>query len=197
MGSKAEETRLYILENVAPIFNKKGYFGTSMTDITSATGLTKGAIYGNFVNKDDLAIQAFNSQVRKVMGAVADHVNSFDKPVEKLLAIVDFYRSYMKFSEKYGGCTIINKGMNTEHQNTKLAIRVKDVVSKLIKSIQDIIDEGKKDNTIKKSIHSENIATRIYAMINGGVFLAGILKKQEPLNDILDQVELLINEIIE
>ena len=50
MLTKSEKTTKYIIETVAPIFNKKGYEATSMKDITSATSLTKGAIYGNFKN---------------------------------------------------------------------------------------------------------------------------------------------------
>lgn len=45
---KSERTRQFIIEKVAPIFNRKGYAGTSLSDLTEATGLTKGAIYGNF-----------------------------------------------------------------------------------------------------------------------------------------------------
>ncbi len=51
MTTKSDRTKQFILEKVAPVFNKNGYFGTSMSDITEATGLTKGAIYGNFKNK--------------------------------------------------------------------------------------------------------------------------------------------------
>ena len=42
--SKAENTKAYIVEQTAPIFNKKGYIGTSLTDLTEATGLTKGCV---------------------------------------------------------------------------------------------------------------------------------------------------------
>ena len=45
MTTKAELTSQYIIETVAPIFNKNGYAATSMLDLTNATGLTKGAIY--------------------------------------------------------------------------------------------------------------------------------------------------------
>ena len=73
MLSKAEVTTKYILETVAPIFNQKGYAATSMDDITRATGLTKGAIYGNFKNKETLAIEAFkknaNGSVSLASGA--------------------------------------------------------------------------------------------------------------------------------
>jgi len=44
---KAEKTRSYIIEKTAPILTLKVTAGTSMNDITEATGLTKGSIYGN------------------------------------------------------------------------------------------------------------------------------------------------------
>ena len=53
--SKAEKTRQFNNESTAELFNKKGYAGTSLSDISEATGLTKGSIYGNFENKDDVA----------------------------------------------------------------------------------------------------------------------------------------------
>jgi AcrR family transcriptional regulator len=51
--SKAGRTRQFIIETTAPIFNTKGYEGTSMSTLTEATGLTKGSIYGNFENKEE------------------------------------------------------------------------------------------------------------------------------------------------
>jgi AcrR family transcriptional regulator len=40
---------------------KKGYPGTSLSDICVATGLTKGALYHHFSGKDDLYHQALDS----------------------------------------------------------------------------------------------------------------------------------------
>ena len=54
--SKAEKTKQFIIEKTAPLFNMKGYSGTSMSDITAATGLTKGSMYGNFENKTKLQL---------------------------------------------------------------------------------------------------------------------------------------------
>ena len=59
--SKSLKTKQFILETVAPLFNKYGYHGTSLSAITEATGLTKGALYGNFENKEELALSAFES----------------------------------------------------------------------------------------------------------------------------------------
>jgi TetR/AcrR family transcriptional repressor of nem operon len=75
--SKADRTRQFIIETTANIFNKKGYAGTSLSDLTLATGLTKGSIYGNFENKEDVALAVFDynhskilTQVRKKMDEV-------------------------------------------------------------------------------------------------------------------------------
>ena len=61
--SKAGRTRQFIIETTAGIFNTKGYAGTSMSDITEATGLTKGSIYGNFGNKEDVALAVFDHKL--------------------------------------------------------------------------------------------------------------------------------------
>ena len=75
MLTKSEKTTKYIIETVAPIFNKKGYEATSMKDITSATSLTKGAIYGNFKNKEAIAISAFKENVNALLKKIAKHQN--------------------------------------------------------------------------------------------------------------------------
>ena len=63
---KAEETRQTIIEKAAVIFNKNGYQRTTMSTLTKALGLTKGAIYGHFADKDELAVEAFRYSVRKI-----------------------------------------------------------------------------------------------------------------------------------
>src|SRR5215204_2574009 len=64
--SKADQTKAFIIEKTAPLFNTKGYEGTSMSDIEAATGLTKGSIYGNFTNKDEVALAVFDFNLQKI-----------------------------------------------------------------------------------------------------------------------------------
>jgi AcrR family transcriptional regulator len=72
--TKSEHTKLHILQTVAPIFNKNGYAATSMSEITNATGLTKGAIYGHFKNKEALSISAFKFNVKQMMSKISEHL---------------------------------------------------------------------------------------------------------------------------
>ncbi|MGN6478181.1 MAG: TetR/AcrR family transcriptional regulator, partial [Flavipsychrobacter sp.] len=72
---KSERTKQFIVEQVAPIFNVKGYAGTSLSDMTSATGLTKGSIYGNFSGKDDVALAAFDYNLAKLQHIISGEMS--------------------------------------------------------------------------------------------------------------------------
>jgi AcrR family transcriptional regulator len=53
-GSKRARTRALLLDTATGLFRKKGISAVSLDEIAARAGLTKGSIYGNFRNKDDL-----------------------------------------------------------------------------------------------------------------------------------------------
>ncbi|MGC0418177.1 ScbR family autoregulator-binding transcription factor [Embleya sp. AB8] len=55
MQARAGATRRALLETAARLFHERGFAGTSISDISNASGLTSGAIYFHFANKDALA----------------------------------------------------------------------------------------------------------------------------------------------
>ncbi len=61
-GSKRERTRAHLIEVCAKLFERDGILATSLDQIASAAGVTKGAIYSNFKNKDDLVLAVMLKQ---------------------------------------------------------------------------------------------------------------------------------------
>ena len=49
---QSEQTQQRIIKEATHLFVRKGFYGTSISDLAQATGLTKGAIYHHFENKD-------------------------------------------------------------------------------------------------------------------------------------------------
>ncbi len=92
---KAERTRQLIIEKTAPLFNKKGFDGTTLSDMEKATGLTKGSLYGNFRDKDEIASEAFQYSMRKVKLLVREKVDAVVTNKEQLEALLDFYAEYV------------------------------------------------------------------------------------------------------
>jgi AcrR family transcriptional regulator len=55
-GDKRERTRATLLEAARALVREKGYERTTLEEVARRAGMTTGAIYGNFKNRDDLFI---------------------------------------------------------------------------------------------------------------------------------------------
>ena len=82
--TKGEQTRRKIVEAAAPIFNKRGYEGSSLSDLMEATGLKKGGIYRHFSSKEELAAEAFDYTWEAAWNARLLHVDEKENGIEKL-----------------------------------------------------------------------------------------------------------------
>ena len=192
IATKAAKTRQFIIEKTAPIFNRNGYTGTSLSDITEATGLTKGAIYGNFKNKEELALEAFNYIVKYQMDEIRNIIHEVASPLAKLFAITNFHRSYYKRYIGFGGCPLLNVGVDANHTNPALFTRVKYVVDKLQGSIASIIEEGIFKGEIRDDINAMKYGTRIFSLIEGSIFTSVISRDEDCLLDMMNHIDKMI-----
>lgn len=193
MPTKAEQTTKFIIETVAPIFNKQGYYGTSMTDITSATGMTKGAIYGNFKNKEDLMFSAFKHNVDRVVNQIRKELAGIESPIQQLYGLTNFYRRYRQYTIEYGGCPIVNIGVDANHENPKLLGRVQEVISRLEGRITKLIQLGIDAGEIKKTVNPEKFGRMFFTMIEGAVFMTTTMNHDTYLLETMGRID----EIIE
>ncbi len=193
MQTKADTTKAFILETVAPIFNKNGYAATSMSDLTKATGLTKGAIYGNFKNKEALAIEAFRFNVKQLLQFIGQHLELSDSPIQKLFLITDFYRNYYHFSKPLGGCPILNIGVDANHQNSLLLDNVRLIIEKIQDQLATLIENGIELGEISSEVNAMHYAKRIDTMIQGAVFMTYTMDDEFYMKDAMNQIDQLIH----
>ncbi|PHS64780.1 MAG: TetR family transcriptional regulator [Flavobacterium sp.] len=197
MLKKSEKTTKFIIETVAPIFNQKGYAATSMSDITNATGLTKGSIYGNFKNKEEIAIASFNKNVNDLLVRIASHQKQNKSPLQKLYLITDFYRNYYDFSKELGGCPILNVGVDANNQDTVLLEQVRFVINKTQNNIAKIVDWGKEVGEIKSTVNSQLFAKKLYAHIQGAIFMTYTMDDDSYLENAMDEMDNIIKNELE
>jgi AcrR family transcriptional regulator len=55
-GNKRDRTRARLFEAARSLIREKGYENTTLEDIAERAGMTTGAIYGNFRNRDELFV---------------------------------------------------------------------------------------------------------------------------------------------
>lgn len=192
--SKAEKTRNYIIEKAAPVFNTKGYAGTSLTDLIEATRLTKGAIYGNFENKDEIAIAVYKYNVTLIGKRLDDAMNAKKSATDKLIAFTEYYRTNWKKICERGGCPILNASVEADDNLPVLKKNVQYSVKKLASKITEVIDDGKKKHEFKKKVNSTDFAYTIIAQLEGGMMLTKIMDDAKYLFSALDQIVKMVHQ---
>ncbi|MEQ5792792.1 TetR/AcrR family transcriptional regulator [Muricauda sp. NFXS6] len=194
MTKKAERTTAYIIETVAPIFNKHGYIGTSMSDLTEATGLTKGAIYGNFENKEALALSAFEHNRNLLLKAIDDKLEVGVEALAKLYSLLNFYKKYDVFTLPMGGCPILNVGLDAQGNNKLLAAAVKETISEIEGKIALVLENGTKQNEIKLPVPPLQFAKQLFTMIQGAVAMSTMTQDRKYLVNTINYLEYLVKQ---
>jgi len=192
--SKADRTKQLIIEKTAPIFNKKGYAGTSLTDMTDATDLTKGSVYGNFEDKDDVALAAFDYNMEKLIGQVREQQAGQRSALSKLQAFIMVYRNGLQAPVLRDGCPIINMGTEADDTHPKLKEKVNSALGRWHKSISAIIQQGKMQGEFRDDVNAAEFASLMIAMIEGGFSLSKISGDESYLAQSLGQLEQLITQ---
>jgi len=63
-------TRQHLLEAAAMVFARNGYQGSSLDEIATTAGFTKGAVYSNFKSKDDLFLAVLDERFERGRAAI-------------------------------------------------------------------------------------------------------------------------------
>jgi AcrR family transcriptional regulator len=192
--TKKERTRQFIIEQAAPLFNQKGYAGTSLHDIMEMTGLKKGGIYGNFESKEEIAVASFEYAVGLVTEKVKLRADQKLKSYEKLQVVIDFYRNYITNPPIDGGCPILNTSIEADDTNPRLRNRVIEALDNWRGSMSGTIRKGIRRKEIKPTIDAEEFATLFIATLEGGIMMSKVYKKIRPLNIVLNHLERMIQD---
>lgn len=193
--SKAEQTRQFIIEKTAPIFNAKGYAGTSLNDITDATGLTKGSIYGNFENKDEVALAAFDYNFQRVVSHIRNEMEKRDTSIGKLMVYPETYRNYFKLPFLGAGCPLLNTATEADDTHPALRKKAADAIAFWKKAVMQHLKTGIKEKEIKAGTDIEGFASVLISLVEGGMLQAKLTGKMDGMNSSMKHLEKLIRKL--
>jgi TetR/AcrR family transcriptional repressor of nem operon len=192
--SKADKTRQFIIEKTAVIFNKKGFAGTSLTDLTAATGLTKGALYGNFRNKDEIALAAYDFNARLVTAAFTGISTTAQTATDELLLIASFYKTQYNAIAAQGGCPILNTAVEADDNQPHLKKKVNSSIKSCMQHFEKIMRRGLSNKEIKPGIQPSRYAGIFLSLLEGGVMLSKITGDRMYINEAADTMMRIIEK---
>jgi TetR/AcrR family transcriptional regulator, transcriptional repressor for nem operon len=192
---KAERTRRLIIEKTAPLFNKKGFEGTSLADMEKATGLTKGSLYGNFRDKDEIASEAFRYSMQKVKALVRTKVQKAATYKGQLCAMLEFYAEYVFHPPVAGGCPLLNTAIEADDNRASMRRVVVKELAATIDFISSLLEKGIRAGEFRKDIQTRELAYTFFCAIEGAVIFSRVERSAEPMKIIVDHCKSILDKI--
>lgn len=192
---KAEKTRSFIVEKAAPLFNAKGYAGTSVSDLIEVTGLTKGSIYGNFENKDEVAVAAFEHNWNRVVSLVREHMALHRSCLDKLLVLSRLNGGFPDFTLPEGGCPLLNTAIEADDTHPILRKKAAAALLEWKRGIVALIRAGIAGKEFRAEVDAERTAVTLIALIEGGIMIARLSGDARHAKVVMSAVEKIIREL--
>ncbi len=186
--TKSERTRQFIIEQSAAIINKKGVAGTAISDLMEATKLAKGGIYGNFENKEEICVEAFDYLTGMVARGLDSAIANKQTAREKLFALLDYYHDNLASSET-GGCPLLNFGTEADDTNPELKQRVAKGIKRSQQRMLKLIEEGQAAGDFSKRTDASLFALKMFTMIEGAIFASRVTNNKALMKSVVDMLK--------
>jgi AcrR family transcriptional regulator len=97
---RRQQTRAYLLRAAAQVFEERGFYGATMDEVAAVAGFTKGAVYSNFKNKEDLFMALFQANYEEQMDVLRETLQASEIPPQARLS--DFVTMLQEEGDRVG-----------------------------------------------------------------------------------------------
>jgi AcrR family transcriptional regulator len=184
----ATNTQQFIIEKSAAVFNKKGFAGTSIADIEKITGLTKGSIYANFKDKEEMSIKVFNYNYDQLKNALLKKVEREPTAKRKLGVCIDLYLEFYPVLVSKGGCVLQNALIDSDDTNPLLFESAREALKSWKRHLAEIIELGIRMKEFKEEVNPDEFAYYIIAVIEGAILVSKSVSKPSVFKAILSRL---------
>jgi TetR/AcrR family transcriptional regulator, transcriptional repressor for nem operon len=173
-----------VLSQIADVFTERGFQGTSMADLSNATGLGKQSLYNAFGDKETLYLQALEvatgrySEIATVMASANTG-----------RAAVDTF-----FSAILGGCIsedpakrncIVSSGLLESVQAESICAKLETKWLSSRRLLLSALERGQQDGSIRKDHPAPALADHLITLVSGLRVSAQVFKTKAQLDKIV------------
>lgn len=177
---RRQQTRDYLLQAAAEVFAARGFHGASLDEVAAKAGFTKGAVYSNFKNKEELFLALLEANQEREMDALHETLEASEIPPEARLS--DFVNLIRDQAQDLGANWDILYQEFTLYALRNPAARemlaAHDAVT--IRSVGELIESERSRQGIETLEHPEHVARIIVALFRG----IGLMRALNP--DLVD-----------
>ena len=172
-GKKGEPSRKQLMAAAIDCFARLGYQGTSIDRIARDAGVTKGAVYYHFRDKEELLFEAVKDRVGGFEQQVLEEVTPAADAMANLRQVVDacFFHATVSNHRRFI-MTLMVEALDT---NPRLSIEFRNILRRMRAFVAGVVRRGQQQGAIRADVSPEDAA----AVIAGGIMGAEIQHYQD------------------
>jgi TetR/AcrR family transcriptional repressor of nem operon len=185
MKSKGEITRESILNSATGLFNTRGFSATTINDLLTACGISKGSLYFHFPDKKSLGLAILEKAHDDFLAFLAASLTG-DTPGECLANF--FHRALAKHLATgfVGGCIWGNTALEMSDSDESFAAIAERHFDLWIGLIGDKVAAAQLTGEVRNDLPAKVLAVQIVATIEGGIMISRLKKDERPMRECLE-----------
>jgi AcrR family transcriptional regulator len=190
-----EKKRQEILHSAHACFAKKGYEASTVDDIVTHSGISKGAIYNYFKSKDEIYLALMEGQTNETGSKFTKVISELPTAIEKLHYLIEAYVLNDPNDEHNQAYALVH--FEFRLYSTRKPMLMKALTERykefFVAMLVKVIEEGQISGEFNKQIEPELYADIFWAMINGATLQSTILE-QYRYKEILKEMQTMFIE---
>ena len=168
---------------------------TSLGDLTNATGLTKGALYGNFKDKDGIALEAFAYSMHRVRELMRSRLDAVVSNKDKVFGLLDFFGEFVMHPPIPGGCPMMNYGVEADDGQRFMRKPVAREMQSTIDFIQLCLVKGIRAKELNSTTDAATVARVIFCAIEGAIVVSRVTGSPAPMSAVVSHCKSILDQL--
>jgi TetR/AcrR family transcriptional repressor of nem operon len=158
--------RSMIHDAAMKVFTERGFYGSSVQDITDTAGVPKGSFYNHFKSKEALAAEILTAYGEGTTdrGILIDTDVPPRVRLEKHFAALNAY-----FSVCTDGCLIGKFMAEVSGETPEIRVRLVEVLDRWGEQLSSAIADGQRDGSIRKDLKPDELAAFLIDSYEGAI----------------------------
>jgi TetR/AcrR family acrAB operon transcriptional repressor len=187
--AEADKTKQALIKSAWHILSQKGYAAARLSDIANDAGVTRGAIYWHFGNKENLLIELIKERADSYFKVISEVFDKEITPLEKINEILVSLAIKIESDDQFKAEDI----MMIHREDIKGKFRpinkyIQQKATEYSALLARIIMEGQQKGEIRKGVNPQHFVLLLFIFMGGLAKLS--LRRHAPPIAIPDSAEL-------
>jgi len=167
MPRPPEYDRSEVLHRAMELFWRKGYNATSMKNLTSATGLQPGSLYGAFESKRSLFLETLETYYELNMHGLDERLGRDESPADRIRGVFERIIEASTQDPDNKGCMMVNTLLETPADDTEINDRLREMFESVENKLKEVITEAQQLHQISPDKDPGVIARSLLVGMHG------------------------------